>query len=83
MEYENIEAVKKILAALFKDIMDMDAVDPEKTLFDLGADSIKVIEIAYAINQKIGVKLSWESFNVVSSLNSTAEEIYSLQHAKL
>lgn len=79
MKYEDIETVKTVLEELFSDIMQMDIIDPEKTLFDLGADSIKVIEIAYAINQKMGIKLGWEDFNVVSSLNSTAEGIYSLQ----
>lgn len=70
---------KKTLLDIWKNVSKLENIDYDKTLFDLGMDSIKVIDISESIFKLSGVRLEWEEFNVASSLN----EVYDLLRAKL
>lgn len=70
---------RETLFDIWKDASQLEEIDPDRTLFDLGMDSIKVIDISDSIFKLSGVRLEWEEFNVTSSLN----EIHDLLREKL
>ncbi len=69
---------KETLVDVWKDASQLQEIDPDKTLFDLGMDSIKVIDISESVFKLSGIRLEWEEFNVTSSLN----EVYDLLREK-
>ncbi|CAE1147821.1 acyl carrier protein [Serratia rhizosphaerae] len=64
---------KEKLLEIWKDALQENEVDLDKTLFDQGMDSIKVIDISEAIFKLTGIRLEWENFNITSSFNETYE----------
>ncbi|MEI2263939.1 acyl carrier protein [Erwinia sp. CGal63] len=69
---------KETLLDIWKDNAQLKEIDPDRTLFDLGMDSIKVIDISESIFKLSGIRLEWEEFNITSSLN----EVYDLLKVK-
>ncbi|HBV38511.1 acyl carrier protein [Erwinia sp. DT-104] len=69
---------KETLLDIWKDTAQLKEIDPDRTLFDLGMDSIKVIDISESIFKLSGIRLEWEEFNITSSLN----EVYDLLKVK-
>ncbi|EDP58803.1 phosphopantetheine-binding protein [Vibrio sp. AND4] len=59
------------LLAIWMDVSQLDNIDRDMTVFELGLDSIKVIDISEQIYKEMKIRLEWEEFNVISTFNDT------------
>jgi len=73
--------MKQQLLSIWKDVSQLEDLDPTKSIFELGLDSIQVIDISEQVYSKMGIRLEWEEFNVVSTFNETLEILKEKQHS--
>ncbi|MNG11629.1 Phosphopantetheine attachment site [compost metagenome] len=66
-----MKITKEQLVKIWTDILGVESVDPDKSVFDLGMDSIKVLEISDEIFNRAQTRLEWKDFNVTTTLNET------------
>ena len=59
------------LLAIWMDVSQLDNIDRDMTVFELGLDTIKVIDISEQIYKEMKIRLEWEEFNVISTFNDT------------
>ncbi|TBT43653.1 acyl carrier protein [Vibrio parahaemolyticus] len=59
------------LLAIWMDVSQLDNIERNMSIFELGLDSIKVIDISEQIYNDMKIRLEWEEFNVISTFNDT------------
>jgi aryl carrier-like protein len=59
------------LLRIWKDVTQLNDFDFDKSIFELGLDSIKVIDISEQVFNETNIRLEWNEFNVVSTFNET------------
>ena len=60
---------------IWRDTLCAEEVPNNVSLFDLGVDSIAVLEISSQIEKKYGIRLAWDVFNVTSSIDDCIKVI--------
>lgn len=70
---KNNNPVIETLTSIWQNFVEETDINPDSTLFDMGLDSIKVIEISEEIFKALNVRLEWDEFNVASSFNDVSE----------
>jgi len=80
-KYKERKKMKQQLLSIWKDVSQLEDLDPTKSIFELGLDSIQVIDISEQVYSKMGIRLEWEEFNVVSTFNETLEILKEKQHS--
>jgi len=66
-----MKITKEQLEKIWTDILELDSIDPDKSVFDLGMDSIKALDISDEIFNRTQTRLEWRDFNVTTTLNET------------
>ncbi|KPX16200.1 Phosphopantetheine attachment site domain protein [Pseudomonas syringae pv. delphinii] len=66
-----MKITKEQLEKIWTDILELDSIDPDKSVFDLGMDSIKALDISDEIFSRTQIRLEWKDFNVTTTLNET------------
>ncbi len=63
--------MEECLLAIWMDVSQLDNIERNMSIFELGLDSIKVIDISEQIYNDMKIRLEWEEFNVISTFNDT------------
>lgn len=79
MAHENLLAE---LRGLFCEITEMDDIPSDRSLKDLGVDSMMALEIVTAIEKKYGIKLEEAELGEVSTLDRAARLVSTKLDAK-
>lgn len=75
------EQVKKIVSEMTG--LKPEKIDPEAHLYDdLGVDSLKGIELAVAVQEKFGIRVSDSRIPLINTVKSVVEEVKRLLEKK-
>lgn len=76
------ESVIEELRAVFAEITEIDDIPADKSLKDLGVDSMMALEIVTAIEKKYGIKIEESELAEVSTLDRAARLVAAKLAAK-
>jgi acyl carrier protein len=68
-------ATERIVAMIFCEILELEAVGPEDDLFELGGDSLQAVQIALRLETRFGVDLQVETLEVSGRVGDIAQLI--------
>jgi acyl carrier protein len=60
--FEGSEQIRAEIIKIWKDVLDLDAIDDHANFLELGAHSMTVIKLLYEIKKRFAVKISIKEF---------------------
>jgi len=77
MAFEKADTLKKVTAIIAEKLsMGEDAVKPEATFKDLGADSLDVVEMIMGFEETFGIEIKDEDAEKIKTVQDAADHIH-------
>ena len=76
----HVEELKDIIAE--EALMDRAKLDPSAKLEDIGLDSVDLVSVVFAIEEKYGIEISEDAFTRTDTLGTVLQKIEALIDAK-